>query len=129
MELLCCIWHRLIWICSGHNEIRLLSKHVLGETYCPLSDLPQLQAMTSNRIRMDKMKTLGGSEVASPDRNPTKHLWKDLKLALGRRHLWNLREVKQFAQEVWNKSPSEKSQQELQKVAVIASKGCCKILC
>ncbi|KAK6488971.1 SH3 domain-containing YSC84-like protein 1 [Huso huso] len=41
----------------------------------------------------------------SPDLNPIEHLWKELKLAVWRRHPSNLRQLEQFAQEEWAKLP------------------------
>ncbi len=38
-----------------------------------------------------------------PILNPTEHLLKELKLAAGRQHPSNLRELKQFADEEWTK--------------------------
>ena len=65
----------------------------------------------------------------SPDLNPIEHLWKELKLAVGRRHPSNLRELEQFAQEEWAELPVEKWRNLIQSyrkhlTAVIASKGC-----
>ena len=41
----------------------------------------------------------------SPDLNPIEHLWKELKLAVWRRHPSNLRQLEQIAQEEWAKLP------------------------
>ncbi|MGH0115857.1 UNVERIFIED_CONTAM: hypothetical protein FKN15_054213 [Acipenser sinensis] len=41
----------------------------------------------------------------SPDLNPIEHLWKELKLAVWRRHPLNLRQLEQFAQEEKAKLP------------------------
>uniref|UniRef100_A0A0E9QMW4 Tc1-like transposase DDE domain-containing protein n=1 Tax=Anguilla anguilla TaxID=7936 RepID=A0A0E9QMW4_ANGAN len=65
----------------------------------------------------------------SPDLNPTEHLWKELKLAVGRRHPSNLRKLEQFVQEERAKLPVEKCRNLIQSyrkglIAVIASKGC-----
>lgn len=48
-------------------------------------------------------------EVAcmSADLNLAEHPWKELKLAVGRRHLLNLRELEHFHQKV-SKVPAEK---------------------
>ena len=64
-----------------------------------------------------------------PYLNPTEHLWNELKLAVGRRHPSNLRELEQFAQEEWAELPVEKCRNLIQSyrkhlTAVIASKGC-----
>ena len=46
--------------------------------------------------------------ATSPDLNPIKHLWGDLKTAVGRRNPSNLGELEQFAQEEWAKLPVER---------------------
>lgn len=43
----------------------------------------------------------------SPDLNVTEHLWKDLKIAVGRRQPSNLRVLERFTQEEWSKIPVE----------------------
>ena len=50
----------------------------------------------------------------SPDLNPIEHLWKELKLAVGRQHPSNWREVEQFAQEEWAELPVEKCRDFIQ---------------
>ncbi|KAI4905520.1 hypothetical protein NFI96_017283 [Prochilodus magdalenae] len=44
----------------------------------------------------------------SPDLNPIEHLWRDLKIAVGRRHPSNMRDLEQFAKEEWSKIPVER---------------------
>ena len=41
----------------------------------------------------------------SPDLNPIEHLWKELKLAVWRRHPSNLKHLEQFDQEEWANLP------------------------
>lgn len=65
----------------------------------------------------------------SPDLNPIEHLWKELKLAVWRRHPSNLRQLEQFAQEEWAKLPVNRCRSLIESyrkrlIAVIASKGC-----
>ncbi|CAJ0967785.1 unnamed protein product [Ranitomeya imitator] len=43
----------------------------------------------------------------SPDLNPIEHLWRDLKMAVWRRHPSNIRDLEQFAKEEWSKIPAE----------------------
>ncbi|CAJ0955096.1 unnamed protein product [Ranitomeya imitator] len=43
----------------------------------------------------------------SSDLNPIKHLWRDLKMAVWRRHPSNIRDLEQFAREEWSKIPTE----------------------
>ncbi|KAG2456820.1 TC1A transposase, partial [Polypterus senegalus] len=43
----------------------------------------------------------------SPDLNPIEHLWRDLKIAVGRRRPSNLRNLEQFAKEEWLEIPVE----------------------
>ncbi|CAJ0959505.1 unnamed protein product [Ranitomeya imitator] len=43
----------------------------------------------------------------SPDLNPIEDLWKDLKMAVWRRHPSNIRDLEQFAKEEWSKIPAE----------------------
>ncbi|CAJ0919250.1 unnamed protein product [Ranitomeya imitator] len=43
----------------------------------------------------------------SPDLNPIEHLWRDLKMAVWRRHPTNIRDLEQFAKEEWSKIPAE----------------------
>ncbi|CAJ0938904.1 unnamed protein product [Ranitomeya imitator] len=43
----------------------------------------------------------------SPDLNPIEHLWRDLKMAVWRRHPSNIRHLEQFAKEEWSKIPAE----------------------
>ncbi|CAJ0948801.1 unnamed protein product [Ranitomeya imitator] len=45
----------------------------------------------------------------SPDLNPIEHLWRDLKMAVWRRHPSNIRDLEQFAKEEWSKIPAEHS--------------------
>ena len=40
--------------------------------------------------------------------NPIEHLWRDLKMAVGRRHPSNLVQLKQFVKEEWSKLPVER---------------------
>ncbi|CAJ0936235.1 unnamed protein product [Ranitomeya imitator] len=42
----------------------------------------------------------------SPDLNPIEHLWRDLEMAVWRRHPSNIRDLEQFAKE-WSKIPAE----------------------
>ena len=63
----------------------------------------------------------------SPDLNPIEHLWKELKVAFGRQHPSNLRELEQIAQEE-SELPVETCRNLIQSyrkslTAVIASKG------
>ena len=44
----------------------------------------------------------------SPDLNPVEHLWKDLKIAVSRKHPSNLKDLEQFAKEEWSKIPVER---------------------
>ena len=39
----------------------------------------------------------------SPDLNPIEHLWRDCKIAIGRRHSLNLKALEQFAKEELSK--------------------------
>ena len=50
----------------------------------------------------------------SPDLNPIEHLWKELKLADGRRQSSNLKELEPFAQEEGVKLPVEKCKNLIQ---------------
>ncbi|CAJ0948996.1 unnamed protein product [Ranitomeya imitator] len=43
----------------------------------------------------------------SPDLNLIEHLWRDLKMAVWRRHPSNIRDLEQFAKEEWSKIPAE----------------------
>ncbi|CAJ0953436.1 unnamed protein product [Ranitomeya imitator] len=43
----------------------------------------------------------------SPDLNPIEHLWRDLKMAVWRRHPSNIRDLEQFVKEEWSKIPTE----------------------
>ncbi|CAJ0933020.1 unnamed protein product [Ranitomeya imitator] len=43
----------------------------------------------------------------SPDLNPIEPLWRDLKMAVWRRHPSNIRDLEQFAKEEWSKIPAE----------------------
>lgn len=65
----------------------------------------------------------------SPDLNPIEHLWRDLKMAVWRRHPSNLRDLEQFAKEEWSKIPAEHCKKLIdgyrkRLFAVILSKGC-----
>uniref|UniRef100_A0A8C4SC68 Transposase n=1 Tax=Erpetoichthys calabaricus TaxID=27687 RepID=A0A8C4SC68_ERPCA len=44
----------------------------------------------------------------SPDLNPIEHLWRDLKIAVGRRRPSNLRNLEQFVKEEWSEIPVER---------------------
>uniref|UniRef100_A0A3Q0RXG1 Tc1-like transposase DDE domain-containing protein n=1 Tax=Amphilophus citrinellus TaxID=61819 RepID=A0A3Q0RXG1_AMPCI len=44
----------------------------------------------------------------SPYLNPIEHLWRDLKIAVGRRHPSNMRDLEQFAKEERSKIPVER---------------------
>ncbi|CAJ0931647.1 unnamed protein product, partial [Ranitomeya imitator] len=61
---------------------------------------------------MDINKALESSEVAamSPDLNFIDHLWRDLKIAAGRRSPLNMRDLEQLAKEKLAKSPDERWQ-------------------
>lgn len=65
----------------------------------------------------------------SPDLNPIEHLWRDLKIAVARRHPSNLRDLEQFVKEEWSKIPSERCKKLVdgyrkRLLSVISSKGC-----
>ncbi len=65
----------------------------------------------------------------SPDLNPIEHLWRDLKIAVARRHPSNLRDLEQFSKEEWSKIPVERCRKLVdgyrkRLVSVIFSKGC-----
>ncbi|CAJ0928228.1 unnamed protein product [Ranitomeya imitator] len=65
----------------------------------------------------------------SPDLNPIEHLWRELKMAVWRRHPSNIRDLEQFAKEEWSKIPAEHCKKLIdgyrkQLVAVILAKGC-----
>ena len=40
--------------------------------------------------------------------SPIEHMWRDLKMAVGRRHPSNLGQLEKFAKEEWSKLPLEK---------------------
>ncbi len=44
----------------------------------------------------------------NPDLNPIEHPWKDLKTAVGRKHLTNLNDLEQFAKEEWSSTEEER---------------------
>lgn len=54
--------------------------------------------MKINRWKVPKWPAM------SPDFNTIEHLWKDIKIALGRNHPSNMREMEQFAEEEWSKN-------------------------
>ena len=66
----------------------------------------------------------------SLDLNPIEHLWRDLKIAVARRHPSNLRDLKQpSAKEKWSKIPGERCRKHVdgyrkRLVSVIFSEGC-----
>uniref|UniRef100_A0A8C5MI51 Rap1 GTPase-GDP dissociation stimulator 1 n=1 Tax=Leptobrachium leishanense TaxID=445787 RepID=A0A8C5MI51_9ANUR len=45
----------------------------------------------------------------SPDLNPIEHLWRDLKIAVGKRRPSNKRDLEQFAKKEWSKIPDNLS--------------------
>uniref|UniRef100_A0A8C5PYF6 Transposase Tc1-like domain-containing protein n=1 Tax=Leptobrachium leishanense TaxID=445787 RepID=A0A8C5PYF6_9ANUR len=45
------------------------------------------------------------SLLATSDLNPIEHLWRDLKIAVGKRRRSNKRDLEQFAKEEWSKIP------------------------
>lgn len=51
----------------------------------------------------------------SPDCNPIEHICKDLKIAVWRRHPFNLGQLEQFAQEEWAKLPVRKHRRPIVK--------------
>ncbi len=64
----------------------------------------------------------------SPDLNPIKHLWRDLKTAVGRKHPLNPNVHEQFAKEEWSKIPVERCKKLIhgyrkRLISVIISKG------
>lgn len=65
----------------------------------------------------------------SPDLNPIEHLWRDLKIAVGKRRPSNMRDLEQFAKEEWSKIPGERCKKFIdgyrkRLISVIFSKGC-----
>uniref|UniRef100_A0A8C5N469 Transposase n=1 Tax=Leptobrachium leishanense TaxID=445787 RepID=A0A8C5N469_9ANUR len=65
----------------------------------------------------------------SPDLNPIEHLWRDLKIAVGKRRPSNKRHLEQFAKEEWSKIPGERCKKLIdgyrkRLISVILSKGC-----
>ncbi len=64
----------------------------------------------------------------NPDLNPIEHPWKDLKTAVGRKHLTNLNDLEQFAKEEWSKILVERCKKLIhaywkQLISVNVSKG------
>ncbi|KAK7143817.1 hypothetical protein R3I93_014851 [Phoxinus phoxinus] len=64
-----------------------------------------------------------------PDLNPIEHLRRDLKIAVGKRHPSNMRDLEQFAKEEWSKIPGERCKKLIdgyrkRLISVIFSKGC-----
>uniref|UniRef100_A0A8C5MLE8 Transposase n=1 Tax=Leptobrachium leishanense TaxID=445787 RepID=A0A8C5MLE8_9ANUR len=65
----------------------------------------------------------------SPDLNPIEHMWRDLKIAVGKRRPSNKRDLEQFAKEEWSKTPGERCKKLIDGyrkwlISVIFSKGC-----
>uniref|UniRef100_A0A8C5MFW2 Transposase n=1 Tax=Leptobrachium leishanense TaxID=445787 RepID=A0A8C5MFW2_9ANUR len=65
----------------------------------------------------------------SPDLNPIEHLWRDLKIAVGKRRASNKRDLEQFAKEERSKIPGGRCKKLIdgyrkRLVSVIFSKGC-----
>ena len=65
----------------------------------------------------------------SPDLNPIKNLWYELKSAIGEKKHANVQEIEQFAKEEWEKIPAEKCKKLIDGYkkrleAVICAKGC-----
>ena len=80
---------------------------------------------------MDGNKALESSKwpAMSPDLNPIEHLWRDLKIAVGKRHPSNKRDLEQFAKEEWSNIPYERCKKLIdgyrkRLISVIFSKGC-----
>ncbi|CAJ0942785.1 unnamed protein product [Ranitomeya imitator] len=57
----------------------------------------------------------------SPDLNSIEHLWRDLKMAVWRRHTSDIRDLEQFAKEDWSKIPAEHSQVQVLSAALRAA--------
>ncbi|CAJ0928927.1 unnamed protein product [Ranitomeya imitator] len=58
----------------------------------------------------------------SPDLNPIEHLWRDLKMAVWRRHPSNIRDLEQFAKEEWSKIPAEHCKKLIDATFMISTK-------
>ncbi|KAG2461144.1 TC1A transposase, partial [Polypterus senegalus] len=74
------------------------------------------------------LKTKRWRVLKWPAMSPIEHLWRDLKIAVGRRRPSNLRDFEQFAKEEWSEIPVERCNQLVDGyrkclISVIFSKG------
>ena len=122
----------MFWSCFAASGTGCLEV-VTIKAFWNNSPVSSSKIMTPNTIkrhsRVDEKKMLDHSEAMNPDLNPIEHLWKEPKLAVGRLHPSNLRELEQFANEEWVKLPVKKCRNFIQSyrkslAAVMASKGC-----
>lgn len=94
----------------GHNvgpSVRKLSLRQRPWVFQQDNDLKHTSNSTNKWLETKRWRVLRWSAM-SLDLNPIEHLWRDLKIAVARRHPSNLRNLEQFAKEEWSRIPVER---------------------
>ena len=97
---------RLIEIACALQFLTSVTCSQKGHHFVFLQDNdPKYRAKTTQEwFKKAKIKVLGRPSQ-SPDLNPIENMWQKLKIAVHRRSLSNVRELKMFCQEEWAKMP------------------------
>ena len=133
MPWLCEQYHDIWWLPKNFGEgnvvasVRKLHLHQRSWVFQYDNDLKHTSKGTQKWLQTKCWRVLKWPAM-SPDLKPVEHLWRDLKRAVGRRHLSNLNALEQFAKEQWYKIPVDRCKKLIhgyrkRLISVIFSKG------
>uniref|UniRef100_A0A8C5WJP2 Transposase n=1 Tax=Leptobrachium leishanense TaxID=445787 RepID=A0A8C5WJP2_9ANUR len=114
--------------CTVEPSVRKLGLHPRSWVFQQDNDHKHTSKSTQKWMKTKRWRVLKWPAM-SLDLNPIEHLWRDLKIAVGKRHPSNKRDLEQFAKKEWSKIPGERCKKLIdgyrkRLISVIFSKGC-----